>query len=123
MLDTYSNEVQERLTIVATIFLPLTVLTGFFGMNFNWMIDNLSSAWAFFALGVGGPVAACRGSSFFGCGAPARSTINGARPGSNADGAPDRWSSNPVEGLVRSGSQRIAGLGRSFVSPAVTRSR
>lgn len=54
MLDTYSNEVQERLTIVATIFLPLTALTGFFGMNFNWMINHVGSAWAFFALGVGG---------------------------------------------------------------------
>lgn len=31
MLDAYSNEVRERLTIVATIFLPLTVITGFFG--------------------------------------------------------------------------------------------
>jgi magnesium transporter len=59
MLDTYSNEVQERLTIVATIFLPLTALTGFFGMNFNWMIDHTGSPWAFFGLGVGGPVAAC----------------------------------------------------------------
>jgi magnesium transporter len=31
MVETYSNEVQERLTIVATIFLPLTLLTGFSG--------------------------------------------------------------------------------------------
>jgi magnesium transporter len=57
MLDTYSNEVQERLTIVATVFLPLTVLTGFFGMNFTWMIDHIGSGWAFFGLGVGGLVA------------------------------------------------------------------
>ena len=54
MLETYSNEVQERLTIVATIFLPLSALTGFFGMNFNWMIDHVGSAWTFFGLGVGG---------------------------------------------------------------------
>jgi magnesium transporter len=54
MLDTYSNEVQERLTIVATVFLPLTALTGFFGMNFTWMIDHVGSAWAFFGLGIGG---------------------------------------------------------------------
>jgi magnesium transporter len=59
MLDTYSNEVQERLTIVATVFLPLTVLTGYFGMNFNWMIDQVGSAWAFLGFGVGGPLAAC----------------------------------------------------------------
>jgi magnesium transporter len=59
MLETYSNEVQERLTIVATIFLPLTVLTGFFGMNFNWLVDHIGSTWTFFALGVGGMLASC----------------------------------------------------------------
>jgi magnesium transporter len=57
MLETYTNEVQERLTIVATIFLPLTALTGFFGMNFNWMIEHVGSAWTFFGLGVGGLLA------------------------------------------------------------------
>jgi magnesium transporter len=54
MLDTYSNEVQERLTIVATIFLPLTLVSSFFGQNFNWMIDHIGSAWAFWGIGVGG---------------------------------------------------------------------
>jgi magnesium transporter len=29
------NEVMKRLTLVATIFMPLTVITGFGGMNFN----------------------------------------------------------------------------------------
>src|SRR5437764_4604442 len=43
MLDTYTNEVQERLTIVATIFLPLTVITSFFGMNFNWLVQHIGS--------------------------------------------------------------------------------
>lgn len=57
MLDTYTNEVQERLTIVATIFLPLTVITGFFGQNFNWLISHIGPAWAFWGLGVGGLVA------------------------------------------------------------------
>jgi Mg2+ and Co2+ transporter CorA len=42
----------NRLTLVSLIFLPVTALTGFFGMNFNWMIGALSSAHAFFALGV-----------------------------------------------------------------------
>ena len=56
MVETYSNEVQERLTIVATIFLPLTVLTGFFGMNFNWLISHIGPAWAFWGLGIGGLV-------------------------------------------------------------------
>jgi magnesium transporter len=53
MLETYSNEVQERLTIVATIFLPLTVITGFFGQNFAWLSNHIGSAWAFWGLGIG----------------------------------------------------------------------
>ncbi len=57
MLETYANEVQERLTIVATIFLPLTVVTGFFGQNFNWMINHIGSAATFWGLGVGGMTA------------------------------------------------------------------
>ena len=51
MVETYSNEVQERLTIVATIFLPLTVLAGLFGMNFDWMI-RLDDQSRRFSLGV-----------------------------------------------------------------------
>lgn len=54
LLETYSNEVQERLTILATIFLPLTLISSFFGQNFNWMIDHIGSAGAFWGLGVGG---------------------------------------------------------------------
>ena len=42
----------NRLTLVSIIFLPLTFITGFFGMNFNWMIENIGSAFAFVLLGV-----------------------------------------------------------------------
>jgi Mg2+ and Co2+ transporter CorA len=42
----------NRLTLVSLIFLPVTAVTGFFGMNFNWMIDALGSERAFFLLGV-----------------------------------------------------------------------
>ena len=44
--------VDERLTLVATIFLPLTLATGFFGMNFAWMQERTGSAGAFVLLGI-----------------------------------------------------------------------
>jgi magnesium transporter len=48
------NETIYWLTVVATIFLPLTFLTGFFGMNFEWMIGEIDTRAAFLGLGVGG---------------------------------------------------------------------
>ena len=47
------NETTYRLTLVATIFLPLSFIAGFFGMNFGWMVDQIGSASAFWLLGVG----------------------------------------------------------------------
>jgi magnesium transporter len=58
LVDLRLNETSYSLTVVATIFLPLTFVTGFFGMNFNWMIDQIDSALAFFLLGIGGCIAA-----------------------------------------------------------------
>jgi Mg2+ and Co2+ transporter CorA len=42
----------SRLTVVSLVFLPITFLTGFFGMNFNWMVHVLGSEVAFLALGI-----------------------------------------------------------------------
>ena len=42
----------NRLTLVSMIFLPLTFITGFFGMNFGWMAQMIGSAEAFVLLGV-----------------------------------------------------------------------
>jgi magnesium transporter len=47
------SQIINRLTIISAIFLPLTFLTGFFGMNFQWMIDRQKSMASFFLLGVG----------------------------------------------------------------------
>ena len=47
----------NRLTLVSVIFLPITFLTGFFGMNFNWMIANIDGRRAFVLLGIALPVA------------------------------------------------------------------
>ena len=32
------DEVVERLTIVGSVFLPLSFISSFFGMNFTWLI-------------------------------------------------------------------------------------
>jgi magnesium transporter len=50
------NQMASRLTIVATIFLPLTFATGFFGMNFGWMVSHIDSAESFLVLGVSGMI-------------------------------------------------------------------
>jgi Mg2+ and Co2+ transporter CorA len=50
------SEQINRLTLVSLIFIPVTALTGFFGMNFNWMIDALGGRTAFFILGVALPI-------------------------------------------------------------------
>lgn len=47
------SQVINRLTIISAVFLPLTFLAGFFGMNFQWMIVRLDSLGAFLFLGVG----------------------------------------------------------------------
>ena len=54
LVDLRLNETMYWLTVVATIFLPLTFITGFFGMNFLWLTDHIQSTLAFFALGLGG---------------------------------------------------------------------
>lgn len=47
------NVTTKQLTVIATIFLPLTFLTGFFGQNFAWMVGEVSSWEAFVLLAIG----------------------------------------------------------------------
>jgi magnesium transporter len=48
------GEINKQLTIIATIFLPLSFLTGFFGQNFSFLTNGvINQTWTFWVLGVG----------------------------------------------------------------------
>jgi magnesium transporter len=47
------NAVATRLTIGGTIFVIYTVVTGFFGQNFGWLVTNIDTKMDFLIFGVG----------------------------------------------------------------------
>lgn len=63
VMDVYMNQVNNRqnrvmqqLATVSTVFLPLTFLTGYFGMNFASMVRDVGSPTAFVAFGLALPL-------------------------------------------------------------------
>ena len=48
-LSNRTNVIMKVLTVITTIFMPLTLLTGIFGMNFKY-IPGLTEPWGFFAV-------------------------------------------------------------------------
>lgn len=47
------NSVMKQLTVIATVFLPLTFVTGFFGQNFLFLTNHIQRSWAFWVFGIG----------------------------------------------------------------------
>jgi magnesium transporter len=57
-ISAQQNQVVKQLTLVATVFLPLAFITGFFGQNFGWMVRSINSLADFVVIGVGSLVLA-----------------------------------------------------------------
>jgi magnesium transporter len=58
MVSNRLNVVMKQLAIIATIFLPLGFLTGFFGQNFAWPLAHLTTMTEFIVLGLGSELVA-----------------------------------------------------------------
>ena len=48
------NRTATRLTVVGTIFVVWTLVTGFFGQNFEWLVQHVESGTDFLVFGIGG---------------------------------------------------------------------
>ncbi len=116
-LSTVSNRlnvVMKQLTLIATVFLPLTFLTGFFGQNFGWMINRIDSIGAFFGLGIAVPIAIALGLYI----------LFRSRGWLTSTGvAPERSEGDVRTALRRGGSEKDRRLQLLHSRPAVSESR
>jgi magnesium transporter len=50
------NQTATKLTVVGTVFVTWTLVTGFFGQNFAWLVQHVESESDFLMFGIGGLV-------------------------------------------------------------------
>lgn len=55
----------DRLALIATVVLPLAVLTGFFGQNFGWLVQRIDTFAAFALLGLVAPLVVAGGLLYY----------------------------------------------------------
>jgi magnesium transporter len=53
------NDAIKQLTIIATVFLPLSFVVGFFGQNFGWLVRHTDTFADFAAYGLGALLLSC----------------------------------------------------------------
>ena len=53
LINARQSAIIRQLTAVATVFLPLGFVVGFFGQNFGWLLEKVDSPAAFVVLGLG----------------------------------------------------------------------
>lgn len=53
MVSNRVNGVMKQLAVIATVFLPLSWITGFFGQNFGWLVGSVGGWPAFVGVGIG----------------------------------------------------------------------
>ncbi len=58
LITLHRADVEKQLTLVATIFLPLTLLSSYLGQNLKFMTDHIEGMWSFLAWGVAAPLVA-----------------------------------------------------------------